>query len=339
MLLVNDDAELEPGARGALLGAPARRRPARHRAGQVRFHARRDDDQHRGARRRPARRRPTTGSRARRRVDGGPVEEVFGAIGVRRPLPSRDARRDRRLRRELLRLRRGRRRRLARPHGRLELRSTCPRSVAYHHGSATAGEASRAEVLPRRPQPDAAAGQERDRAASSRAGAGRWRSTTSRTWRSSRVTDRTLAPLRGRLAGPARVADATARAGAADPQARPRSPRRPARSARGASGRRTAHDAHPLPRAARRGDGGDGHPRHGARARDRGRGRLRAPPRAGDLGDRAAAAGVVVAQPAWPLAARALRRSGARLIYDLYDPEPLEALQFLAGGGTRCGGR
>ena len=51
----------------------------------------------------------------------------------------------------------------------------------------------------------------------------------------------------------------------------------------------------------------------------------------GDLGDRAAAAGVVVAQPAWPLAARALRRSGARLVYDLYDPEPLEALQFLAG--------
>jgi glycosyltransferase involved in cell wall biosynthesis len=51
----------------------------------------------------------------------------------------------------------------------------------------------------------------------------------------------------------------------------------------------------------------------------------------GDLGERAAAAGVVVAQPAWPLAARALRRSGARLIYDLYDPEPLEALQFLSG--------
>jgi glycosyltransferase involved in cell wall biosynthesis len=51
----------------------------------------------------------------------------------------------------------------------------------------------------------------------------------------------------------------------------------------------------------------------------------------GDLRARAAAAGVVVAQPPWPLAARALRRSGARLIYDLYDPEPLEALQFLAG--------
>ncbi|MEO8689645.1 MAG: glycosyltransferase [Solirubrobacteraceae bacterium] len=50
-----------------------------------------------------------------------------------------------------------------------------------------------------------------------------------------------------------------------------------------------------------------------------------------DLRERAAAAGVVVAQPPWPLGARALRRSGARLIYDLYDPEPLEALQFLAG--------
>ena len=51
----------------------------------------------------------------------------------------------------------------------------------------------------------------------------------------------------------------------------------------------------------------------------------------GDLRERVGAAGVVVAQPPWPLAARALRRSGARLIYDLYDPEPLEALQFLAG--------
>ena len=51
----------------------------------------------------------------------------------------------------------------------------------------------------------------------------------------------------------------------------------------------------------------------------------------GDLRARASAAGVVVAHPPWPLAARALRRSGARLIYDLYDPEPLEALQFLAG--------
>jgi glycosyltransferase involved in cell wall biosynthesis len=50
-----------------------------------------------------------------------------------------------------------------------------------------------------------------------------------------------------------------------------------------------------------------------------------------DLLEQAAAAGVVVAHPAWPLSARSLRRSGARLIYDLYDPEPLEALQFLAG--------
>jgi len=55
----------------------------------------------------------------------------------------------------------------------------------------------------------------------------------------------------------------------------------------------------------------------------------------GDLRQRAAAAGVVVAHPPWPLSARALRRSGARLIYDLYDPEPLEALQFLAGRRAR----
>ncbi|HYH88240.1 MAG TPA: glycosyltransferase [Solirubrobacteraceae bacterium] len=51
----------------------------------------------------------------------------------------------------------------------------------------------------------------------------------------------------------------------------------------------------------------------------------------GDVRARAAEARVVVAHPPWPLAARQLRRSGARLIYDLYDPEPLEALQFLAG--------
>ena len=51
----------------------------------------------------------------------------------------------------------------------------------------------------------------------------------------------------------------------------------------------------------------------------------------GDLRARVAVAGVVVAHPAWPLSARALRGSGARLIYDLYDPEPLEALQFLSG--------
>jgi glycosyltransferase involved in cell wall biosynthesis len=39
----------------------------------------------------------------------------------------------------------------------------------------------------------------------------------------------------------------------------------------------------------------------------------------------------VVAQPPWPLVARALRRSGARLVYDLSGPEPLEALETHAG--------
>jgi len=51
----------------------------------------------------------------------------------------------------------------------------------------------------------------------------------------------------------------------------------------------------------------------------------------GNLRARAAAASAVVAQPPWPLSARELRKSGARLVYDLYDPEPLEALQYLAG--------
>jgi glycosyltransferase involved in cell wall biosynthesis len=36
---------------------------------------------------------------------------------------------------------------------------------------------------------------------------------------------------------------------------------------------------------------------------------------------------MVVAQPQWPLVARELRRSGARLIYDLGIPEPLETLE------------
>jgi glycosyltransferase involved in cell wall biosynthesis len=41
-------------------------------------------------------------------------------------------------------------------------------------------------------------------------------------------------------------------------------------------------------------------------------------------------ADAVVCQPPWPHVAAALRRSGARLIFDLYDPEPFEALEFLA---------
>jgi glycosyltransferase involved in cell wall biosynthesis len=42
-----------------------------------------------------------------------------------------------------------------------------------------------------------------------------------------------------------------------------------------------------------------------------------------------ARADCVVAQPQWPALATWLRRSGARLIYDLYTPEPLELLELL----------
>jgi glycosyltransferase involved in cell wall biosynthesis len=43
-----------------------------------------------------------------------------------------------------------------------------------------------------------------------------------------------------------------------------------------------------------------------------------------------ARAGVVVTQPPWPHVAAALRRSGARLVFDLYDPEPVENLELHA---------
>jgi glycosyltransferase involved in cell wall biosynthesis len=39
---------------------------------------------------------------------------------------------------------------------------------------------------------------------------------------------------------------------------------------------------------------------------------------------------LVLAQPQWPLMMRALRRSGVRLVFDLYSPDPLEALEFLS---------
>ncbi len=42
-------------------------------------------------------------------------------------------------------------------------------------------------------------------------------------------------------------------------------------------------------------------------------------------------ADVVVAHPQWPLVMRWLRRSSARLIFDLYDPETLETLELLGG--------
>jgi glycosyltransferase involved in cell wall biosynthesis len=43
-----------------------------------------------------------------------------------------------------------------------------------------------------------------------------------------------------------------------------------------------------------------------------------------------AAADAIIAQPQWPHTAQLMRRSGARLIFDLYDPEPFEVVQPLA---------
>lgn len=48
-----------------------------------------------------------------------------------------------------------------------------------------------------------------------------------------------------------------------------------------------------------------------------------------------AGADAVFAQPQWPLVAAALRRSGARLIHDLYAPEALETLAFRAADPPR----
>ncbi|MEA2283570.1 MAG: hypothetical protein QOK21_4177, partial [Solirubrobacteraceae bacterium] len=44
-----------------------------------------------------------------------------------------------------------------------------------------------------------------------------------------------------------------------------------------------------------------------------------------------AAADVVIAQPQWPQVAGWLAHGRARVIFDLYDPEPFEVLEFLAG--------
>lgn len=44
-----------------------------------------------------------------------------------------------------------------------------------------------------------------------------------------------------------------------------------------------------------------------------------------------AAADVIVTQPPWPVTAAWMRSSGARLIFDLYDPEPFELFELLAG--------
>jgi len=55
----------------------------------------------------------------------------------------------------------------------------------------------------------------------------------------------------------------------------------------------------------------------------------RADPR--PLADELACATVVVAQPPWPHVAAAIRRADARFVADLYDPEPFELLETLAG--------
>jgi glycosyltransferase involved in cell wall biosynthesis len=49
------------------------------------------------------------------------------------------------------------------------------------------------------------------------------------------------------------------------------------------------------------------------------------------LADELARATVVLAQPPWPHVAAAIRRSGARFVADLYDPEPFELLETLEG--------
>jgi glycosyltransferase involved in cell wall biosynthesis len=48
-----------------------------------------------------------------------------------------------------------------------------------------------------------------------------------------------------------------------------------------------------------------------------------------------AQADVVVAQPGWPLVMRRLRRSRARLVFDLYDPEAFGTLEHFAGRDAR----
>ncbi|MHB1536947.1 MAG: glycosyltransferase family 4 protein [Solirubrobacteraceae bacterium] len=60
--------------------------------------------------------------------------------------------------------------------------------------------------------------------------------------------------------------------------------------------------------------------------------RLFGDPRRSGLAQLIDAADVIVAQPPWPLLAARLRRSRARLIYDLYDPEPLEVVERLRSG-------
>lgn len=53
------------------------------------------------------------------------------------------------------------------------------------------------------------------------------------------------------------------------------------------------------------------------------------------LGPHLAGADVVIAQPGWPLTMRRLARSGARLVFDLYDPEAFGTLEHFAGRDRR----
>jgi GT2 family glycosyltransferase len=198
ILLVNDDAELEPGAAVALLGAASGAPEVGSACGQVRFFARRDVVNTAGlvVDRLGVAFDRLAGTPA---ADGGPVEEVFGASACvalyRRAMLDaiggfdasffafgEDA--DVAWR--------------ARMAGWSALYA--PASVAYHHGSATAGEASAGKYF--------LVGRNRMRLLAKNAPAGqlaRWG------WAMAlydvayvafvAATDRTLAPLRGRLSG------------------------------------------------------------------------------------------------------------------------------------------
>jgi hypothetical protein len=53
------------------------------------------------------------------------------------------------------------------------------------------------------------------------------------------------------------------------------------------------------------------------------------------LGPHLERAEVVVARPQWPLAMRMMRRSGARLIFDLYDPDTFATIEHYAERSVR----
>jgi glycosyltransferase involved in cell wall biosynthesis len=54
-------------------------------------------------------------------------------------------------------------------------------------------------------------------------------------------------------------------------------------------------------------------------------------PRRGDLASLVERADAIVAQPPWPQLGAFLKRASARLIYDVYDPEPFEVAETLRG--------